>query len=514
MLFFPDRTRRSAGFSGQRAGANCVLPDSFRYLLFFLALLTFGFSASAANKFVSGSVAVSGNGNSWATAWKSPANIAWTSVAPGDTIYLDGGTSGMSYGAFNTITASGMSNNYITIARSTEPGRDGIVTIATPFLVSGSYVKFDGGGFKQVSGNTYRCGIVFTCNSRANTGAVQTGASVAATGQRPWFRYCYFNGTYEAPTGHSFGAKNSTGFILERCWFYQSAWEDQWLYEATATGASVALTNTIFQDNNKPNRTDGEHRDVANPFTGTGGWNLYVVGCLFFNTPGHASDQPQGDELLLQVGWGGSTTVPLNDVIAINNVCYNALRFIAMGTQNSGVNRFIAYNNTVRNVSGGDGVGLSVVAPAPAPIVANNIQKNTSNPGFINATNPLGADGIPFTADDGFNITSTSSAINAGSSIGVLMDIRGFARTGNPDWGAYEFGVSASAARLNIHRTATNTMVLSWPSLATGYTLQQNTNVTGPNWSAVTTTPTDNGTTKTVILTPPAGNRFYRLVQP
>lgn len=503
MFFICKSTRSQASSSGLKA---------FWCLAWITGFFAAAIHVQSANKYVSGSVAVSGNGNSWATAWKTPANINWASVAAGDTIYLDGGPSGMSYGAFNTITASGTSNNYITIARSTEPGRDGIVTIATPFLVSGSYVKFDGGGYKQVSGNTYRCGIVFTCNSRANTGSIQTGASVAATGQRPWFRYCYFNGTYEAPTGHSFGAKNSTGFILERCWFYQSNWEDQWLYEATAAGASVAITNTVFQDNNKPNRTDGEHRDVANPFTGVGGWNLYVIGCLFFNTPGHASDQPQGDALLLQVGYGGSTTVPLNEIVAINNVCYNALRFIAIGTQNSGVNSFIAYNNTVRNVGGGDGIGISVVTPALAPIAANNLQKNTANPGFINATNALGADGIPFTPDDGFNISAGSSVINSGTNVGVALDIRGNLRAGDPDGGAYEYG--GSGPTLKIRLTTTNTLAVFWPALAAGYTLQQNSNATGLNWSAVSTPSTDDGTNRTVIINPPLGSRFYRLIYP
>jgi hypothetical protein len=465
----------------------------------------------AATWYVSATVASSGNGQSWATAWQNSSNIPWGTISAGDTIYFDGGTVGRSYGAFTTITASGTSANYITIARSLEPGRAGIVTIATPCVISGNYIKFDGGGYLLVGGNTYRCGIVFTCSTRAATGSIQTGASVAVTGQRPWFRYCYFNGTYEAPTGHSFGARNSTGFVLERCWFYQSNWEDQWIYEASSGGGSVALTNTVFQDNNKPDRTDNEHRDVANPFTGTGGWNLYVVGCMFFNTPGHASDQPQGDALLLQVGYNSSTT-PMNEVIAINNVCDNTLRFIAFGSLNSGVNRFVAYHNTVRNVGGGDGIGISVVPPALAPTSANNIQKNTSNPGFVNATSPLGADGIPFTIDDGFNITASSSALNAGSSVGVPTDIRGNARTGNPDWGAYEFGIGRPALHLRL--TTTNTIALFWPTLAAGYTLQQNTNVAGPNWSAVGTPPTDDGTTKTVILNPSGGQRFYRLVHP
>lgn len=458
--------RGTSSFRQSDYGQQTFFSRSVLRLLLCVGLLTATTALQAANWYVSSTVASSGNGQSWATAWKNSSNIQWGSIAAGDTIYFDGGPAGLSYGAFSTITASGTAANYITIARSTEPGRDGIVTFATAFTISGSYIKFDGGGYKQVSGNTYRCGIVFTCSGNTFAGSIPSGAAVAATGQRPWFRYCYFNGTYGAGTGHSFGANNSTGFVLERCWFYQSNYEDQWVYAATTGGGSVSITNTVFQDNNKPNRTDTSHRDVANPWTGSGGWNLYIVGCILFNTPGHASDQPQGDEFLLQVGYGGGTT-PLNEVIAINNVCYNTARFIAFGSSNSGVNRFVVYNNTIRNVVNGSGLGITTTSPAPAPTQANNIQTTTSNPGFVDGTNPLGADGIPFTADDGFNITSTSAAINAGTSVGVTADIRGNARVGNPDLGAYEYG-SGGQAEMSVNAGADKSITLPSNSTTLG----------------------------------------------
>ena len=70
----------------------------------------------------------------------------------------------------------------------------------------------------------------------------------------------------------------------------------------------------------------------------------------------------------------------------------------------------------------------------------------------------------------------------------------------------------AVAPLLSIGRTTTNTVALSSPSPWTGFTLQQNTNsIATVNWSNVLTTPTDNGTTKTVIVNLPTGNRFYRL---
>ena len=62
------------------------------------------------------------------------------------------------------------------------------------------------------------------------------------------------------------------------------------------------------------------------------------------------------------------------------------------------------------------------------------------------------------------------------------------------------------APKLWVTRTTTNTVAVSWPSPSTGWTLQQNTNsVSSVNWSNVTATIQDDGTTKTLIVNPPAG---------
>jgi uncharacterized delta-60 repeat protein len=68
------------------------------------------------------------------------------------------------------------------------------------------------------------------------------------------------------------------------------------------------------------------------------------------------------------------------------------------------------------------------------------------------------------------------------------------------------------APLLSIDRPTTDTVALSWASPWTGFTLQQNTNsIATPNWTNVLTTPTDNGTTKTVTVNPAAGNSYFRL---
>lgn len=67
---------------------------------------------------------------------------------------------------------------------------------------------------------------------------------------------------------------------------------------------------------------------------------------------------------------------------------------------------------------------------------------------------------------------------------------------------------------LKIVLTTTNTVVVSWPPPSTGFDLQQNADLNAPNWIAAPQTVNDDGTNKFIIVNPPAGNRFYRLVKP
>ena len=82
-------------------------------------------------------------------------------------------------------------------------------------------------------------------------------------------------------------------------------------------------------------------------------------------------------------------------------------------------------------------------------------------------------------------------------------------------WGIIAAVQTPGAPTLYVQRTTTNTVAVFWPSPSTGFQLQQNTNsVASVNWSNVLTAPFDDGSFKTVIVNPPTGNRFYRLVKP
>lgn len=64
---------------------------------------------------------------------------------------------------------------------------------------------------------------------------------------------------------------------------------------------------------------------------------------------------------------------------------------------------------------------------------------------------------------------------------------------------------------LSITKSPTNSVLISWPSPSTGFVLQQNSNLSGTNWTTVPQTPVDNGTNVTVTISPPTGTWFFRL---
>jgi len=70
------------------------------------------------------------------------------------------------------------------------------------------------------------------------------------------------------------------------------------------------------------------------------------------------------------------------------------------------------------------------------------------------------------------------------------------------------------APTLTITLTSTNTALVSWPFPSTDFNLQQNTNLSTANWISPSETVNSNGTNKFILVNPPAGKRFYRLVRP
>ena len=122
-----------------------------------------------------------------------------------------------------------------------------------------------------------------------------------------------------------------------------------------------------------------------------------------------------------------------------------------------------------------------------------------------------------FTIDGGGG-TSTGGVYSVSGTIGQPDAGRmsgGYYSVDGGFWGIIAAVQTPGAPTLYVQRTTTNTVAVFWPSPSTGFQLQQNTNsVASVNWSNVLTAPFDDGSFKTVIVNPPTGNRFYRLVKP
>ncbi len=80
-------------------------------------------------------------------------------------------------------------------------------------------------------------------------------------------------------------------------------------------------------------------------------------------------------------------------------------------------------------------------------------------------------------------------------------------------WGIIAAVQTPGAPFLSVSRTATNTVLVSWPYPSTGFGLQQNGAVSATGWAGVTNAPVQVGERWQVIVQPPAGNRFYRLLK-
>jgi hypothetical protein len=62
--------------------------------------------------------------------------------------------------------------------------------------------------------------------------------------------------------------------------------------------------------------------------------------------------------------------------------------------------------------------------------------------------------------------------------------------------------------------TATNTVLIYWPSPSTGFNLQQNTNLAAATWLDPAEPVNDNGAIRYVVVANPTGSRLFRLAKP
>jgi hypothetical protein len=110
--------------------------------------------------YVDNAVSTNGDGTSWAKAWKAFTSIQWSSVQPGDTIYLSGGSSSKTYNEQLAVSKSGTSSARITITGGKDAGHNGQVILDGG--ETRSYCARTSGDYLTLSG--------LTCQNSINSG--------------------------------------------------------------------------------------------------------------------------------------------------------------------------------------------------------------------------------------------------------------------------------------------------------------------------------------------------------
>ncbi len=80
-------------------------------------------------------------------------------------------------------------------------------------------------------------------------------------------------------------------------------------------------------------------------------------------------------------------------------------------------------------------------------------------------------------------------------------------------WSLLSVVQTVGSPTIRIFMTSTNTAVVAWPASATGFTLQQDSSLSPSGWTTAGS-PITVGSEFQVIIAPPVGREFYRLVHP
>jgi len=408
-----------------------------RFSIIFLLILS---SVSAASHHVRQDA--SGNGNDWANAYGSLPS----SLTRGDTYYIADGT-------YNSYDFDDTGTQLITIKKATiadhgtntgwqDSYGDGQAVFSSPLEFSTANWLFDGQVWH---------GFKVNCNNVAGGGG---GGSVYISGNDVTIRYVHLYGTYSGGWGHS-SVATGQNTKWQYCDFDGSVYEDN--MNLAGNGGTYVIDHCRFNHEGHPN--DGSHRDLMNPWT-NGGFNLdftnnIVAGGML-------------DCLLFQNGYSGG--LKLGTVRIIGNVFSGGQRAYGFGSKSLGCTQLIDENNVYHNIQDNINSGTTWTSKT----TRNNIYASGSNanaaggsqycawmngasgyttgtgnfnnaaPNFINMNSPDGADGIPFTEDDGFNIKVASDLIDAGTNTGRSQDILRKSIQEKPDIGTYEYASQLS----------------------------------------------------------------------
>ena len=111
------------------------------------------------------------------------------------------------------------------------------------------------------------------------------------------------------------------------------------------------------------------------------------------------------------------------------------------------------------------------------------------------------------------NAEYTVSGIMGQPDVGTRMS-DGTYSLGGGFWNLFTTVPTVGAPLLSLEVTATNTVMISWPSPSPGFNLEVTSDLATPEWEPAIERVQDGGTIRFVLINPVPGNHFYRLKQP
>ena len=113
-----------------------------------------------------------------------------------------------------------------------------------------------------------------------------------------------------------------------------------------------------------------------------------------------------------------------------------------------------------------------------------------------------------------YSVSGTIGQPDAGGAMsGPMIGTNNYSVTGG-FWSLISVVQTLGAPALTVTHSGNN-VIVSWPSPSTGFQLQQNSNLAAANgWSTSGFSIADNGTNKSITISSPTGNLFFRLKNP
>jgi len=443
-------------------------------------LVLLSLPAMAADKFVREGAAGANDGSNWTDAWTS-LTTAEASLSRGDTLWVADG----SYTGNVTFNVATSGTTAITVKKATAAAHGTETGWSSAYgdgqAVIGSWLSFTTDYWVVDGACSWPTGVGFKVNCTSATGK----GSLRSSGTQNLFSGIHLYGTYSGEgSTHTFEVVGTGTHTISNCWFQGAVWEDH-----IRTGMTAGELNVIrcrFDHTGHP--SDSTHRDLMNAdyYDGSvGGFDLNFINCI---VGGEYADCflfqnsiPMGNILIENcVFWECQDTVKFGSgnagmdtgktVRLQNNVYYSSHSLV--GVSAGATNLVYIGSGPFGDFRGPSNPRYSAWVTGAVGYTAGIGNLNNVTPNFINMSSPDGADGIPFMADDGFNITVNSPLVDAGGT-GRTADILGnvVPLGSGPDIGAYEYpGEDALAPELTlatIDSTGTNltlnfTETMSW----------------------------------------------------